>query len=84
MGQETINGVNTTHINYAASADDASGAAGSAETDIWIDESTGYIHQIKVVSESGGVSSTSTITYSKFDEPVSPPIEVPTNVMTMP
>jgi outer membrane lipoprotein-sorting protein len=84
VGQETINGVNTTHIHYSASADDASGATGTAETDIWIDESTGYIHKIEVAAESGGVSSTSTITYSKFDEPVSPPIEVPENVMTMP
>jgi hypothetical protein len=84
VGEETINGVNTTHVSYTATTSDASGAAASSQTDLWIDESTGYIHQIKVVSEAGGVSSTSTITYSKFNEPISPPIEKPENIMTLP
>jgi outer membrane lipoprotein-sorting protein len=87
VGDETLNGVDTTHVRYSVNVDDTSGATGASsatEADVWIEKSTGFIHQYKIVSEAGGVSSTTTIVYSKHNEPISPPIEKPANIMTLP
>jgi outer membrane lipoprotein-sorting protein len=87
VGDETLDGVDTTHVKYSVNVDDTSGATGASsatEADVWIEKSTGFIHQYKIVSEAGGVSSTTTIVYSKHNEPISPPIEKPANIMTLP
>jgi len=92
VGKETINGVETTHVTFMYDANAAASMVGATPTtdmgmsksDLWIDESTGYIIQSKSTSEVAGASSTSTLTYSKFDETIDPPIEKPTNIMTMP
>lgn len=93
VGNEDIDGAATTHLTFTydanAAAQSATGSTtgtdlGMATSDIWIDKSTNYIRQFKVVSEAAGVSSTTTIKYSKFDETIDPPIEKPTNIMTMP
>ena len=87
VGDETLNGVDTTHVRYSVNVDDTTGttgASGKTEADVWIEKSTGFIHQYKIVSEAGGVSSTTTITYSKHNETISPPIEKPANIMTLP
>ncbi len=94
VGKETINGTDTTHVTFTYDANAAAAMVGATPTtgqdlgmsksDLWIDESTGYIIQSKSTSEAGGISSTSTLTYSKFDETIDPPIEKPTNIMTMP
>jgi outer membrane lipoprotein-sorting protein len=69
-----------------------------SKADAWVDKSTGYIHKIKFVTQTtnpspqanpvGGTptttESTITLTYSKFNEPINPPIEKPTNVITLP
>ncbi len=89
IGDETIDGVATTHLSYTFDPSSTTGvtggqAMGVSKSDLWIDKSTGYVRQAKSVTEAGGVTTTSTITYSKFDEPIDPPIEKPTNIMIMP
>ncbi len=80
VGDETLDGVDTTHVKY--SANDPTGTSGATgDVDAWIEKSTGYIHQYKVSSSAAGVSSTTTVMYSKFNETIDPPIEKPDNVM---
>jgi outer membrane lipoprotein-sorting protein len=65
-----------------------------AKGDVWIDKSTNYIHKMVFVSKSNMPNpqanpvatgdSTITIIYSKYNEPVSPAIEKPANVVTLP
>jgi hypothetical protein len=66
-----------------------------AKGDAWIVKDTSYIHKMKFVTAApdagmqakplpGTTESTVTVTYSKFNEPVTPPIERPTNVITLP
>ena len=69
---------------------------GKAKGEAWIEKGTNYIRRFKFVTQTESsdpsakpgatapVESTITITYSKFNEPISPPIEKPTNVTTMP
>ncbi len=67
---------------------------GMANADVWIDKSNNYLRQMKFVSSStavpgmttpiAGSETTTTITYSKFNEDVNPPIQKPTNVTTLP
>lgn len=84
VGDETLDGKSVTHIHYTASGDAAGAPGTSVDTDIWIDKSTNYIHQIEVKTDVSGTTTSSTITYSKHNEPISPPIEKPTNIMTLP
>lgn len=92
VGDETIDGAATTHLtfsydNNAAAAGTGATAGqdlGMAQSDIWIDKSTNLIRQFKVSTDVAGTSSTTTVTYSKFDETIDPPIEKPTNIMVMP
>ena len=53
---------------------------GTATADIWVDKATKYIRQYKYTDQNG----TTTMKFSKFDEPVNPPIEKPTNITQMP
>ena len=65
-----------------------------ATGDLWIDKGNNYIHKMKFVTPPAVASpqanpvasgdTTLTFTYSKYNEPVSPPIEKPTNVITLP
>ncbi len=98
VGDEKIEGVDTTHIQFSYDADksaaDAAAQAGqpapttkmgTANADLYVEKTTGYIRQFKYATKVEGVGdSTVTITYSKFNEPISPPIEKPSNVTTMP
>lgn len=107
VGDEKIDGIDTTHITFSYDLDKAMQAAssmgvaaptpaqsqGKAKGEAWIEKDTNFIHQIKFVTAAAASAtagapatgeSTVTITYSKFNEPVSPPIEKPANVTTMP
>jgi outer membrane lipoprotein-sorting protein len=84
VGDEMIDGADTTHLKYSASVTDASGVSAQSEIDLWIEKSTGYIRQYNTSASTSGVSTTSTVTFSKFNEPVTPPIEKPSNIMTTP
>jgi outer membrane lipoprotein-sorting protein len=99
VGDETLDGIDTTHIKYSYSLDKAADMAaqaagqanatpstglGEADAEIWIEKSTGYVHQTKTTSSIASVSSTTTTTFSKFNEAVTPPIEKPANVQEMP
>jgi hypothetical protein len=66
-----------------------------SKADAWIAKDTNYIRKMAFITETPNASmqaqpiagtsqSTVSITYSKFNEPVSPPIEKPTNVITLP
>ena len=65
-----------------------------ANGDMWIEKGTNYVRQIKIVSPPtvtgalpttvAGGDTTVLITYSKFDEPVNPPIEKPAGVQGLP
>lgn len=83
VGDETLDGIDTTHIQFTTS-DTTAGTASSVNAEVWIEKSSGYIHQYKVKSDAGGVTSNTMITYSKFNETISPPIEKPTNIMSVP
>lgn len=109
VGDEKVDGVDTTHITFTYDADKAMmdtaqqmGTPLAATTptgvkskgDIWIEKSTSYIHKMTIVSKApasgmqanpvASGDSTVTIVYSKHNEPVSPPIEKPTNIVTIP
>jgi len=59
-----------------------------ATGEMWIDRGSNYVRQYKytVPTESGAQNAMQTVTVqlSKFNEPVSPPIEQPTNVQQLP
>jgi LppX_LprAFG lipoprotein len=99
VGDETLDGVNTTHVKFTYSADKAMAMAmqaagqatptpgtslGEVNADVWVEKSTGYVHQFKSISTIAGSQSNTTATYSKFNEDVTPPIEKPTNIQQMP
>jgi hypothetical protein len=92
VGDETLDGVDTTHIKFSYNAADVAtgtnttpiAGAGEVDADIWIEKSTAYVHQFKSVSSIAGATANTTVTYSKFNEDVTPPIEKPTNIQQMP
>ena len=99
VGDETLDGVDTTHVKFTYSADKAMAmdmqAAGQAtptpgtslgevNADLWVEKSTGYGHKFQSSSTIAGTPSSTTVTYSKFNEDVTPPIEKPTNIQQMP
>ena len=59
---------------------------------MWIDKSTHYVRKLVITSPSGDLGTgttatgdtTVTLTYSKFDETIDPPIEKPTDATTLP
>lgn len=80
-GDETIDGINTTHINFiydtAVSLNMEAGMLGESGADVWIDKQTGFIHQQIVYGGSSLSLSIAPVIYSKFNEPIQPPIEKP-------
>jgi len=66
------------------------GAQGNASGEMWVEKGTNYIRQMTIMTAGDlgtgvtGGTSTVTITYSNFDEPVNPPIEKPANVQDLP
>jgi hypothetical protein len=104
VGPEGLNGVNTTHVTFtydaskaAEQAAKASGAptpaaaVGKATGDMWIEQSTSYVRQMKITTTTQGPSASPvnstvsvTVTYSAFNQPVNPPIAKPENVITLP
>lgn len=93
VGDETIDGVDTTHIRFSYDQDKAIGEGagetgtpvtgqtlGMATADMWIEKSTGFIRKYTLVTDTG----TTTMLFSRYNEPINPPIEKPTNIMTMP
>jgi len=97
VGDETVDGVAVQHFKITYDVDKmlaaianqtgtpvAPGATmGTAMMELWVDKSTNLPVK-QIVTTSGAAPSTSTITYSKYNETVSPPIEKPTNVTEMP
>ena len=99
VGDETIDGVSTTHVKFSYDADKAAQAAlaalgtpttaatstlGMADAEMWIEKGTNYTRQFKVTSTTAGATSTTTVNYSKLNETIDPPIEKPANVTSMP
>ncbi len=82
-GDETIEGVDSTHLTYTYDADQVTPGSGKVTVDVWVAKSTNFPVRQKVTT-AGAVATSSTITYSKINEPVSPAIEKPTNIMTIP
>jgi len=97
VGDETIDGVDTTHVRFSYDQDKASqemaedanlptavpGTLGRANAEVWIAKSTSYFHKY-MVTTTGQAAGTTTITFSNYNEPITPPIEKPANVTTMP
>lgn len=68
---------------------------GMTTGDAWIEKGTNYLRQMQFVSPAAvvpgttttpvaGTDTTTTITYSKFNEAINPPIQKPTNITTVP
>ena len=85
IGDETINGIATTRLTYTYDASQATPGAnmGLVTIEMWVDKATNYPVRQKVVTTSP-TASTTTITFSKINEPISPPIEKPTNIVEIP
>jgi outer membrane lipoprotein-sorting protein len=99
VGDETLDGVDTTHVKFTYSADKAVDAAakaagvanptpstglGEANAEVWVEKATGYIHQFSSSSTVAGTASTTTVIFSKYNEDVNPPIVAPTNIQQLP
>lgn len=73
---EQVDGRKASHIFYTYDASQLTGIdSGQVKEEMWIDKQNNYILEIKSASEKD-VPALWTF-YSKFDEPVSPPIEKP-------
>jgi hypothetical protein len=99
-GDEQIDGVDTTHVQFTYDlskvGEDAVAPTqtGQATGDMWVEKSSGYARRIRIITpasaqtgqpaSSTGGTSTVVITYSKFDEPISVPIEKPGNITNLP
>jgi hypothetical protein len=99
VGDETVDGVNTTHIKFTYNLDKAADQAaqslgqtnatpstglGEANADVWVEKSTNFIHKFSSTSSVAGTPSTTTVTFTKFNEDVVPPIVTPTNIQPLP
>lgn len=98
VGDETIDGANTTHVKFSYDADKAAAAAqeaigtpttatsnlGMADAEMWIEKGTNYIRQFKISTSAAGTTSVTTGNYSKLNETIDPPIEKPANITTVP
>ncbi len=99
VGDETLDGVPTTHVKFTFNQDKATAMAaqalgqpiptpsvtqGEANADAWVEKSTGYIHRFMTTATVAGASATTTVTFTKFNEDVTPPITVPANVQQIP
>lgn len=76
VGTATLGGVATTHYRARLDLSKLKGAAktGTGRYDVWIGED-GYVHRVKAIVTTGGVTSTLTTDLSAFGEPVS--VDVP-------
>lgn len=99
VGDEQLDGVNTTHIKYTYDVDRAAstayetsgtpvtittpGVLGTASGEMWIEKGTNYVRKIVIMPTTTpgatGTASATTITLSRFNEPVTPPIDKPEN-----
>jgi outer membrane lipoprotein-sorting protein len=100
VGDEQVGGVETKHVKFCYNADavaatffqsqglpppePSTGDATLATGDIWVDRGSNYVRQYKFEVGSGADRQTTSLTLSKYNEPVSPPIEEPTNVQQLP
>ena len=100
VGGEKVDGVDTTHVKFTFDPDKVrafySGVQSApaaqpklANGEMWIDKSTGYLRSYRYdVDYSGGVGAPQpgviTVTYSRFNQVVTPPIEKPANVVQFP
>jgi hypothetical protein len=97
VGDEQVDGVNTTHVKFtfdlAAAAAASSEASGEptpeglgdlAQADAWIEKDTGFMRKLSYQADIQGTTTNTTMTLSKFNETVSPPIEKPANIMENP
>jgi outer membrane lipoprotein-sorting protein len=95
VGDEQVQGVNTTHIRFTYDTnrviDEMAQQAGQATptpevslgastADAWVDKSTGYIVQYTTSAKISAGIVTSMVVLSKFNEPINPPIALPTVV----
>jgi len=55
-----------------------------AEADAWIEKDTGFMRKLSYTAEIEGTATSTTMTLSKFNETVDPPIVAPTNIMENP
>ncbi len=100
VGDETVNGVASTHLKYVVDSDKmmaqmsqgtpvaAGSGMGKLTIDVWIDKSNNFPVQQKLnigVNIAGTTTQTATTqTYSKYNETIDPSIEAPKNVTEMP
>jgi outer membrane lipoprotein-sorting protein len=99
VGDETIDGADTTHVKFSYDADKAAAAVlqamgtptttatsnlGMADAEMWIEKGTNYIRQFKISTSAAGTTSVTTGNYSKLNETIDPPIVKPANVTTAP
>jgi outer membrane lipoprotein-sorting protein len=95
VGDEQVDGADTTHVKFtfdlqaaAAASSQASGQptpeglGDLANADAWIEKGTGFMRKLSYTAEIQGTETSTTMTLSKFNETVDPPIEVPANVTT--
>ncbi len=97
VGDEQVDGMDTTHVKFTFSLQAAAAASSEAtgqptpegvgdvaNADAWIEKGTGYMRKLSYDAEIQGTKTTTTMTLSKFNETVSPPIEAPANIMENP
>jgi hypothetical protein len=93
VGDEQVDGVNTTHVKFNLDLQAAAAASSEvtgqptpeglgdlAQADAWIEKDTGFMRKLTYVAEIEGNETSTTMTLSKFNEPVDPPIEPPSNI----
>lgn len=93
IGDEQVDGVNTTHVKFTFDLQAAAAASSEttgqptpeglgdlAEADAWIERDTGFMRKFSYTAEIQGNETSTTMTLSKFNEPVDPPIEPPSNI----
>ena len=81
VGNEIIDGIDTTHIHFiydsAKSMGLETGSYGESGADVWIDRQTGFIHQQITYGGANLNLAIAPVTYSKINETIQPPIEKP-------
>jgi hypothetical protein len=104
VGNETLNNVPTTRVAFTYQAGKAanraalatgvptpSAAVGEAKGDMWIEQGTFYVRQMKITTKMNSPSASPintdvsvTVFYSAFNQPVNPPIQKPENIISVP
>jgi hypothetical protein len=79
VGEAQLHGAATTHYRARIDLSKVSGAtSGTGRYDVWIG-GDGYVHRVKAMVTSGGVTSSVTTDFSEFGEPVSVKIPAASN-----